>query len=187
MVVNKEAIELIKRYEGLRLVPYKDPVGIVTIGYGHSGWKGGSITLQKAEELLMEDIAKAQIQVDKYQKKYGFNSNQYGALVSFAFNIGSIDQLTAKGTRSIKDIEKYLPAYCKAGGKTLPGLVSRRNAELELFKKAAPAAAAPSEEEKKPISTIIDRILTGEFGNGEARKNNLYNYIQGLVNKRIKG
>ena len=63
MVVNKEAIELIKRYEGLRLVPYKDPVGIVTIGYGHSGWKGGSITLQKAEELLMEDIAKAQASI----------------------------------------------------------------------------------------------------------------------------
>lgn len=187
MIVNKEAIELIKRYEGLRLVPYKDPVGIITIGYGHSGWKGGTITPEKADELLMEDIAKAQIQVDKYQKKYGFNSNQYGALVSFAFNIGSIDQLTAKGTRSIQDIEKYLPAYCKAGGKTLPGLVSRRKAELELFKKAAPATAAPSEEEKKPISTIIDRVIAGEFGNGEARKNNLYNYIQKLVNQRLKG
>lgn len=186
MVVNKEAIELIKRYEGLRLVPYQDPVGIKTVGYGHSGWKGGAITLQKAEELLMEDIAKAQIQVDKYQKKYGFNSNQYGALVSFAFNIGNIDQLTAKGARSIKEIEKYIPAYCKAGGKTLPGLVSRRKAELELFKKAAPAAAA-SDEERKPISTIIDRVIAGEFGNGETRKNNLYNYIQGLVNKRLKG
>ena len=61
--------------------------------------------------------------------------NQYQALLSFAYNIGSIDQLTDYGKRSIGEIEKAIPKYVKANGVILEGLVKRRNEELKLFRK----------------------------------------------------
>ena len=61
--------------------------------------------------------------------------NQYQALLSFAYNIGSIDQLTDYGRRSIGEIEKAMPKYVKANGVILEGLVKRRNEELKLFRK----------------------------------------------------
>ena len=62
---------------------------------------------------------------------------QFDALVSFAFNIGNIDQLTANGTRDVKTISQKMLQYNKAAGKTLDGLTKRRKAEQELFLKTA--------------------------------------------------
>jgi len=73
----------------------------------------------------------------KYQDKYGFNSSQIDALVSFAYNIGSIDQLTDYGKRTIRVIEEKILLYNKAGGRVLRGLTSRRIAELDLFRQGA--------------------------------------------------
>lgn len=69
----------------------------------------------------------------KYDYKYHWNQNQLDSLTSFAYNIGSIDQLTANGTRSIAEISNKILAYDKAGGQTLAGLTRRRKAEKELF------------------------------------------------------
>ena len=71
--------------------------------------------------------------VDKYNSKYKWTQNQFDALISFAYNIGNIDQLTAKGTRTKAQIAAKMPEYCHAGGKCLPGLLRRRNAEKALF------------------------------------------------------
>ena len=54
-------------------------------------------------------------------------------MVSFAYNIGNIDQLTAYGTRTRSQIRSAMLKYVKANGKTLAGLVKRRKAELKLF------------------------------------------------------
>ena len=70
----------------------------------------------------------------KYQGVYyNFNTSQIDALVSFAFNIGSIDGLTNHGKRSISEIKEKMLLYNKAGGKELKGLTRRRKAELRLF------------------------------------------------------
>ena len=69
----------------------------------------------------------------RYNGTYRWNQNQFDALVSFAYNIGNIDQLTAGGKRSIAEISAKIPEYCHAGGKELAGLVRRRAAEKELF------------------------------------------------------
>lgn len=90
------------------------------------------ITQEQAEELLKKDLAEYEAKVEKYNK-YNWNQNQFDALVSFAYNIGSIDQLTSNGRRSIKTISEKILEYNKAGGKTLEGLVKRRKAEKELF------------------------------------------------------
>ena len=71
--------------------------------------------------------------VSKYNHIYHFNQNQFDALVSFAYNIGSIDGLTAYGSKSISQISSSITQYVKAGGQVLRGLVNSRNAEKALF------------------------------------------------------
>ena len=137
MKISNKGLELIKTFEGLRLSAYKalSTEKYYTIGYGHYGSDVGKdmvITESQAEELLKKDVKKFEDKVNKYSN-YNFNQNQFDALVSFAYNIGNIDQLTAKGTRTIEQISSHISLYVKAGGKTLNGLVKRREKEKELF------------------------------------------------------
>jgi len=140
MKVSDVGISLIKSFEGCRLEAYQDSAKVWTIGYGHTSgvYKGQVISQMEADILLRQDLTKAELAVMKYDNKYHWKQNQFDALVSFAFNIGSINQLTAKGTRTIEQISEKIPAYRKAGGKVLPGLVRRRAAEKELFDKPWP-------------------------------------------------
>ena len=137
MKISRKGIELIKKWEGCRLKAYYCPAGVLTIGYGHTGkdvkW-GMVITESKAESLLVKDLEKFEKKVDKYNDKYNFNQNQFDALVSFAYNIGSIDQLTNNGKRSIDVIAQKIMLYCNANGKWLSGLYNRRLDEQRLFK-----------------------------------------------------
>lgn len=185
MKITSEVLDLIKRYEGLILNAYKDPAGVYTIGYGHTKGvkKGQIITKEQAEALLIEDIATFERHVDKYDSKYHFNKNQYSALVSFAYNVGNIDQLTANGSRSIKEISEKIPAYCRAGGRVLPGLVKRRAEEKLIFDRPIIEPVSTYTEETT-LKEVIDDIYAGKFGNGSERKDKLYKAIQNLVNKR---
>lgn len=185
MKITNEVLELIKRYEGCILNAYKDVSGVYTIGYGHTAnvKPGDVISKDKAEALLLVDIKKFEDHVDKYDTKYHFNKNQYSALVSFAFNIGNIDQLTKNGTRSIAEISKKIPEYCKAGGRTLPGLVKRRNEEKVIFDRPTFDGVINWTEETT-LREVVNDIYAGKLGNGSTRKENLYNNVQKLVNER---
>ena len=144
MRVSNKCIEMVKDFEGLYLETYKDVVNVNTIGYGITNAdkditgttikKGMKIDKATADQWLEDCLNYKYLpKVMKYQKRYGFNTSQIDALVSFAYNIGSIDQLTDNGRRSIREIESKIPEYNKAGGKILPGLVRRRLAETNLF------------------------------------------------------
>ena len=137
MEISKEGIELIKKFEGLRLVAYKCPAGVWTIGYGHTAGvhEGLKITPETAEYYLRCDLAKFVRHVNDVdiKNKYRFTQPQFDALVSFAFNIGNINQLTANGTRNKKTIASKMLLYNKAGGRVIEGLKKRREAEHELF------------------------------------------------------
>jgi GH24 family phage-related lysozyme (muramidase) len=144
--ISENGLTLIKKFEGCRLTAYQDSVGVWTIGYGTTNAdktltgltikKGVTITQAQADKFLEDAINKKYAaKVSKYNEKYAFNQNQFDALVSFAYNIGSIDQLTAYGTRTISEISTKILAYNKAGGKELAGLTNRRKAEKELFDK----------------------------------------------------
>lgn len=138
MKTNTEGIELIKSFESCRTTAYQDSVGVWTIGWGHTGsdvYKGKRITQSEADRLLEIDLARFEKHVSTYDGSYHWNANEFSALVSFAYNVGSIDQLTAKGTRTKATIADKILAYDKAGGKTLPGLTRRRKAERALFLK----------------------------------------------------
>lgn len=89
---------------------------------------GHKISAAQAEAYLRADLEKYEKKVDKY-RKYAWTQNEFDAMVSFAYNVGSIDKLTANGTRSKPVIAEKLLLYNKGGGKVLPGLVRRREAE----------------------------------------------------------
>lgn len=138
MYINNDGLSIIKECEGLSLKAYKCPSGVWTIGYGHTGKdvkKGMVITEEKATDLLRSDIARFERNVSYYDKIYKFTSNEFSALVSFAYNIGSIAGLTKAGTRSKEQIANKMLEYCYANGKKLNGLYTRRQKERRLFLK----------------------------------------------------
>ena len=141
MKTSQTGIDLIKQFEGCRLTAYRCSAGVPTIGYGHTaGVKMGQIITQaQAEAFLRDDLEKFERAVMKYDSKYHWNQNQFDALVSFAFNIGSIDQLTNKGKRSVAEVAQKMLAYStmKVNGVKVesPGLRKRRETEQALFLK----------------------------------------------------
>lgn len=155
MITSQKGIDLIKKFEGCRTKAYKDPVGVWTIGYGHTAGvkQGDEITEAQAEQLLKDDLVIYEAKVEKYSK-YNWNQNQFDALVSFAYNIGSIDQLTSNGRRAVKTISEKILEYNKAGGKVLEGLKRRRQEEKALFDEAVIGDLKPIEE-KPTISTPV--------------------------------
>lgn len=139
MKTSKNGIEMIKKFEDLRLRAYKCPAGVYTIGYGHTGSVSPTMKISKetAEKFLIDDLKKFENHVNEYnvKYKYRFTQNEFDSLVSFAFNVGNIRQLTANGTRKKSVIAEKMLLYVKAGGVTLKGLVNRRKVEHDLFVK----------------------------------------------------
>lgn len=141
MHISQEGIDLIKSFEGFRSQAYRPVITekYLTIGYGHYGpdvRMGQTITKEQAEALLRKDIEKFEKNVNKWDYTYDFNQQEFDSLTSFAYNIGSIDQLTAQGRRSRQEIADKMLLYVHgAGGIKLQGLVKRRQMERELFMK----------------------------------------------------
>lgn len=135
--INETGLTLIKKFEGLRLKAYKCAAGVWTIGYGHTkGVKEGDVITEKeAEALLQEDLDKFIDHVRYYDEtyNYNFNENEFSALVSFAFNIGTLRGITNGGKRTKFQIGSKFNAYVYAGGKKLNGLIKRRAAEYNLY------------------------------------------------------
>lgn len=185
MVISSQCVNLIKTYEGYRSKSYKCPAGVWTIGYGHTkGVKeGDTCTIQQAEQWIYEDCSNAVKEVNKYMSVYNFNQSQYDALVSFAYNIGSIKQLTANGSRTIQQISSKMLEYNKANGVVLAGLTARRKSEQTLFNLSTPSINVKSNND------IALEVIRGKWGVGETRKKRLtqagynYNEIQKLVNQ----
>lgn len=142
--ISKNCINLVKEFEGCQLKAYRDEVGVWTIGYGITNSdksitgttirSGLKISQATAEKWLEESLNKKYLPlVLKYDAKYDWNQNELDALVSFAYNIGSIKQLTASGTRTRAQIASKMLEYNKAGGTVYRGLTRRRIAERKLF------------------------------------------------------
>ena len=187
MKISENGLKLIEQFEGLRLTAYKATKRdkYYTIGYGHYGAdvkRGMTITEAQAEAYLRQDVAEAEAAVNKYSG-YGWNQNQFDALVSFAYNVGSIDRLTNHGKRSIAEISVKLLEYVYSGGVKLEGLVRRRAAEKSLFDTPVTGQSGTGE---KSIDTLAREVLAGKYGDGDARKNALgdqYSAVQNRVNE----
>lgn len=140
MKINKEGLELIKKFEGLKLKSYLCPAKVWTIGYGHTkGVKEGQkITEEEATKLLLEDISIFENGVNKLTQSK-ISENQFSALVSFTFNLGlgnlKSSTLLKKVNNDPNDptIKDEFVKWNKAGGKVLLGLTNRRKDEANLY------------------------------------------------------
>lgn len=141
MRTNAAGLDIIKRFEGLRLRAYLCPAGKWTIGYGHTGdvKRGDAITEHQADAILAVDVDTAERDVAELVK-VELTDNEFSALVSFVFNFGrakfaasSLLRLLNEGRKAEAAAE--LPKWKHAAGRVTPGLVRRRLAERELFLK----------------------------------------------------
>lgn len=137
-------LSLTAHFEGKRNETYLDPVGIPTICYGHTGPEvrpGLRLTDKQCEDLLRKDFAHHRQGIARCITR-PLNANQWGAVTSFAFNVGvakvckstlvkKINQGDLRGAAD--EFPKW--KYASLNGKpvVLPGLERRRAAERELF------------------------------------------------------
>lgn len=183
MKASTACIALIKQFEGCSLKAYKCPAGVLTIGYGHTkGVKEGqTITQAQTEAYLLEDMAKFEKHVMLFDSVYHWNQNEFDALVSFSFNVGSINQLTKSKKRTKKEIAAAITSYNKSNGKVLAGLAKRRAAEKELFLKPLTEKETKEgdtvEETKKVEVKKIPIIVNGTVYEIDGIFENGFNYV----------
>lgn len=138
MKTNSRGLLLIKFYEGLELTAYLCPAMQLTIGYGHSGpdvYQGMRITANEAEKLLQGDVEQLEKQMAS-ALTVQLNSNQFSALISFAYNVGfnAFKKSTLlKVVNEGKDPTPEFKRWINIGGKPSHGLKLRREAEADLF------------------------------------------------------
>ena len=169
--IGQAGLALIKQFEGCRLIAYQCSAGVWTIGYGHTAgvYKGMKITQAQADAFLKQDIAK----FEKYINNPSYvpftdklNQNQFDALVSFAFNLGQGNVKKMCTGRTINQIPSAMQQYCKAAGKTLPGLQRRRKAEAALYnKKVESCTGATTTTVKESEDCNMNTIKKGSKGN----------------------
>ena len=141
---SKDALTLIKYFEGCSLKAYPDPGSADgkpwTIGYGHTGkevTKGLAWTQAQADAALAGDVARFACDVEKLIK-VSVTQSQFDALVSFAYNIGvgalaSSTLLRLLNAGDYDGASKQLALWNKNNGKVMRGLTRRRAAETALF------------------------------------------------------
>jgi lysozyme len=148
MRASDRCLKFIADHEGIFLNLYNDPANHATIGIGHLVHLGpinGSeieefkkgITKERAFEILREDVKKAEEAVNKLVK-VPLNQNQFDALVSFVFNLGSENFASSTLLKKLNGgfyeaVPDELLRWVYAGGQKFAGLVNRRRNEGNLF------------------------------------------------------
>lgn len=143
MEISKAGIDLIKEFEGLRLEAYTCPAGIWTIGFGSITINGKPViegqtcTEEEAKNALKEHL-KTSVYPALKKVKVELNQNQFDALCSFIYNIGSgaFGNSTLLKKLNKKDFvgaSEQFGVWNKANGKALKGLTLRREKEKQLF------------------------------------------------------
>ena len=146
MNVSKAGIALIKHHEGVRSRPYRCPANLWTVGVGHLIGNGKllpdsynrTFTKEEIDGLLKSDLRRFELGVSKMLPNVPLRQCEFDCLVSFAFNLGlgtfqrsTLRQALLRNDK--KAAMESLIKYCRAGGKILKGLQTRRLDERALF------------------------------------------------------
>lgn len=145
MIVNQKTIDLVRQFEGMKLKAYLCPANVWTIGAGNTFYENGVkvkrgdiISLTEAEKLLHHTLESFASQII-VNIRHPLTENQFGALVSFSYNVGVN---AFKGSTLLKKINLNphddsigleFMRWTRAKGVVLPGLVTRRKAEKDLY------------------------------------------------------
>ena len=170
-MVNRETLDLIKQFEGCKLTAYQCSAGVWTIGVGTTAAadvgikpaKGMTITQDRAEDLLRQGIDKFAATVDALITA-NVNSNEFGACVSLAYNIGPTAFAKSTVLRELNAGHKDKSAaafrmWNRAGGEVIQGLVNRREAEIKLFLTPVTADMHTAESEKDKANSTLTAIF----------------------------
>lgn len=140
MKISEVGIKLICKWEEFRGYAYVCPAGLWTIGYGHTGGvkPTDKIDLAQGEAYLRKDLEIVERCLNALELE--LNQNQYDALCSLIFNIGTGNFLRSTMLKYLqaKQYDKASAEFLKwrkANGKVLKGLEARRKDEQELFNK----------------------------------------------------
>ena len=148
---------LLKKFEGCKLTAYRCPANVCTIGYGHTTAAGApsvsdgmKITQQQADDILSRDLVQYETAVHNMVQQ-PLNQHQFDVLVDFAYNAGignlkSSTLLKKVNAAQFDQVPAELMKWTKGGGKVLPGLVRRRQAESAWWTSGEPAATSASVE-----------------------------------------
>ena len=146
MRVSDEGIKLIKHFEGVHKKPYICPAGYWTVGVGHLISRDAKLPIEwdrvlspgEIDDLLRKDLRRFELGVLRMLGTVQPSQSEFDALVSFSFNLGlgcfqrsTVRSAFIRGDK--KRSGEVLLKYRRAGGKILPGLVRRRQAELALL------------------------------------------------------
>lgn len=162
--LNKATLNMIKGFEGLKLTSYQDIVGVWTIGYGFTTnvTSNMTITEDQANQMLLDALSSHQSAVESYVT-VNINDNQFGALVSFSYNLGNG---SLHGSTLLKLInngnmagaaEEFLK-WDHAGGKQVAGLTRRRQAERSLFLQSVSNSLLPDGPSNQEIEDKLKDI-----------------------------
>ena len=144
MRLSDVGVKFIEQWEGLKLKAYRDSKGLPTIGIGTTRYPDGrkvqmgdTCTVAQAREWFKYDVARFEKHINQIIR-VPLRQNQFDALVSLVYNIGeegfaggTVDDKINSGniTAALDTWKKYI----NSGGKVVPGLINRRNAEVALF------------------------------------------------------
>jgi len=142
METSQNGLLFIENHEGVRLQAYQDThePPIWTIGVGHTGpdvYEGLIITGDQVSSFLAEDVKIAEDAINNHVT-VDLNQNQFDALVSLVFNIGSGNFISSTLLKKLNagdytGASQQFPAWCHNGGAVCNGLLKRRNDEVVLF------------------------------------------------------
>ena len=154
MKLNEEGYKLIMNFEGLSLTPYLCSSNVPTIGYGNTYYPNGKKVTMRDKPITKEyAIEIFKFIADLFAKdvnsllKTNVTQNQFNALVSFAYNLGSdIDaddipeglgdstllKKVNKNPNDLTILNEFLK-WVRSNGKISNGLVKRRKLEAKLY------------------------------------------------------
>jgi lysozyme len=139
MKISVEGKALIKKFEGCELESYRCSADVSTIGYGHTKnvSDNDSCTQDEADQMLTDDLEEFEGYVDKLVT-VDLEQNQFDALVAWTFNLGPTNLKSSTMLRVLNEgeygkVPSEMKRWNKAGGKTLDGLIRRREAESLLW------------------------------------------------------
>ena len=142
--LSEKGMGLLEQFEGLRLEAYLDSAGIYTIGYGTIKYpdgnkvkKGDKTTKAQAKGYKLHDLKEFETTVNT-SVTVPLSQNQYDALVSLSYNIGSgafknSTLLKKLNSGDYKGAAEQFLVWINSGGRKVKGLENRRKSEMKLF------------------------------------------------------